>query len=394
MYDLLLKGGFVIDPDQGVHSRIDVAIKDGTIAHLGEGILQNEAKQVLDVSGKYVSPGLVDLHTHVYWGGTPLGINPDKVGGESCVTTFVDAGSAGAGNFVGFKDYVIDRSKVTIYPFLNISYLGLAGAVYDPDHYVILGETFNLKYAMVAATVELGRAYPDLIKGVKVRISLESSGDQGIKPLLLALRAAEEMERPVMVHIGMPPPSRREVLPLLRKGDILTHSFVGGYNSPLDRKGKIIPEMLDARERGVIMDLGHGGSSFSFEVAEKLFAQGFRPDTISSDIHLPIRGFHPHWPGMPDVNQPVVLSKMLSLGMEIDDVIEAATHTPAEVIGCADQIGTLREGSIADIAVFEIEEGTFEFPEHARGKVICHKRFTPRLTLLKGEVIFNGLCER
>ncbi|NIA10839.1 MAG: amidohydrolase/deacetylase family metallohydrolase [Nitrospiraceae bacterium] len=394
MYDLLLKSGVVVDPSQRLHSKVDIAIKDGKIARLSEGISEKEAKQVLDLSGKYVSPGLVDLHTHVYWGGTSLGVKADEVSGPTGVTTFVDAGSAGAGNFVGFKDHVIDRAKVTIYPFLHISWLGLVGAVYDPEKFVILGESFNLSYDMVAAAVEVSRAYPDLIKGVKVRLSIESSGDQGTKPLLLALRAAEEMEKPVMAHIGTPPPLRREVLPLLRKGDILTHCFSGGYKSPLDHKGRIMPEMLEARERGVIMDLGHGGSSFSYRVAEKLLEQGFYPDTISSDIHLPIRGSHPDWPGIPEVNQPMVMSKMLSLGMDLDKVIEASTYTPAKVIGCANKIGTLREGTCADILCFNVAEDAFEFPEYHVGTITCHKRFTPEITILKGEVIFNGQSGR
>jgi len=140
------------------------------------------------------------------------------------------------------------------------------------------------------------------------------------------------------------------------------------------------------------MDLGHGGSGFSYSVAEKLLEQNFYPDTISSNIHLPIRGSHPEWPGIPPMNRPAAMSKMLSLGMDLDKVIEASTYTPAKAIGCDDQIGSLREGSIADIVVFDIEDGSFEFPEYSTGKVVCGKRFVPKLTILKGGVVFNGQC--
>jgi dihydroorotase len=384
MYDLLLKGGTVIDPALGTHRTLDVAIKNGKIACLQEAIPEREAEEVIDVAGKFVTPGLVDLHTHVYWGGTTVGIKPDLVSGESGVTTFVDAGSAGAGNFVGFKEHVIDRSKARIFPFLHISYLGLHGAIYDPVNFVIVGESYDLRYTMVAPAVEMGRAYPDLIKGIKVRLGIESSGDQGVKPLLLALQAAEALDQPVMVHIGLPPPSRREVLSLLRKGDILSHAFRGEPNSSFDSKGMIFPEVLQARERGVIIDLAHGGSSFSWQVAEKMLERDFPPDVISSDIHLSSE-VHTRWPGSPDFNQPTTMSKMLSLGMSLDDVIRASTYTPAKAIGCQDELGSLREGGAADVAVFELEEGRFVFSDWFSGKTIGNKKLTPHLTILGGE---------
>lgn len=391
MYDLLLKGGAVVDPAQGTHCVLDLAIRDGKIASLEQEIPEGEAKQVVDVTDKIVTPGLVDLHTHVYWGGTALGIKADLVGPETGVTTFVDVGSAGAGNFVGFKEHVIDRSKVRIFAFLHISYLGLHGAVYDPANFVIVGESFDLRYAMLGPAIEVAQAFPDLIKGIKVRTSVESSGDQGVKPLLLALQAAEALGKPVMVHIGPPPPSRREVLSLLREGDILSHAFRGEPNSPLDRKGRILPEMVEARERGVIMDLGHGGSSFSWNVAEKMLDQGFLPDVISSDIHIGLRVKTGGWPGMPPRDQPTTMSKMLSLGMSLDDVIRASTFTPAKVIGCEDELGSLRQGSVADVTVLEVEEGRFEFNDFYSGTTVGNKKLTPLATILGGEILRNKI---
>jgi dihydroorotase len=392
MYDLLLKGGTVVDPAQGIHRVLDVAIEAGKIARLKEGIPEDEAQEVVDVTDKIVTPGLIDLHTHAYWGGTALGIKADLVGRETGVTTFVDAGSAGAGNFVGFKEHVIDRSKVRILAFLHISYLGLLGAVYDPANFVIVGESFDLRYAMLRPAIEVAEAFPDLIKGIKVRTSVESSGDQGVKPLRLARQAAEALGKPVMVHVGPPPPSRREVLSLLREGDILSHAFRGEPNSPLDRHGRILPEMLEARERGVIMDLGHGGSSFSWNVADKMLEQGFLPDVISSDIHIGLRVKTGGWPGMPPRDQPTTMSKMLSLGMNLDDVIRASTVTPASVIGCADELGSLRRGSVADVTVLELEEGQFEFNDVYSGVTVGSKKLTPLATIVEGEVLSNKVA--
>jgi len=391
MYDLILKGGSVVDPAQNIHRVLDVAIKDGKIASLQEDIPQEKARDVIDVTGKVVTPGLIDLHTHAYWGGTGLGIKPDPVSRETGVTTFVDAGSAGAGNFIGFKEYVIERSKARVLAFLHISYLGLHGAVYDPANFVIIGESSDLRYAMLGPAVAVGKAYPDLIKGIKVRLSIESSVDQGVKPLLLALQAAEALDKPVMAHIGPPPPSRREVLSLLREGDILTHVFRGDPNGPLDSKGRILPEMLQARERGVVMDLAHGGSSFSWKVAEKMLEQGFLPDVISSDMHIGLSVKIGGWPGVPARTQVTTMSKMLSLGMSLDDVVRASTYTPAKVIDCQDELGSLQEGRAADVAVFELEKGRFEFDDRYSGEVVGDTKLVHLATILGGEVLSNRI---
>ncbi|MGQ9600649.1 MAG: amidohydrolase/deacetylase family metallohydrolase [Anaerolineae bacterium] len=387
MYDLILKGGTVVDPAQKLHKALDVAIAGGKIACLDGGLDPSLARQVIDVTGQIVTPGLVDLHTHVYWGGTPLGMNADLVGPATGVTTFVDVGSAGAGNFQGFKEHVIDRSHVRIAAFLHISHLGLLGAIFDPINLAVVGESFDLRYLLVGPAVMLGRAYPDVIRGIKVRTSLEASGDRGVIPLHLALQAAEELGVPVMVHIGPPPPTRREVLSLLRTGDILTHVFRGDPNGPLDRHGRVLPEMRDARQRGVLMDLGHGGSSFSWNMARQMLDQGFLPDIISSDAHHGLEIKTGRDPGLPPRTLPGVMSKMLSLGMSLDEVIRASTITPARAIGLQEEIGSLREGTAADVAVFDLEEGEFQFEDMYSGKTVGRLRLTPRLTLVRGEIL-------
>jgi dihydroorotase len=386
-YDLLLKCGEVVDPVQSLHAVMDVAIQGGRIAALRKEIPACEAKTVIEVAGRVVMPGLVDLHTHVYWGGTALGVQPDRVAAESGVTAFVDAGSAGAANFLGFKEHVIDRSKARIWAFLHISFAGLAAAMYDPERMVILGETFDIQCAMPGPAVELGKAYPALIRGIKVRLSLETSGDQGVEPLRLAQQAADALDKPVMVHIGVPPPTRREVLSLLRPGDILTHVFRGEPNSPLDRHGKVLPEMLAAREAGVVMDTGHGAGSFSWPVAKEMLEQGFYPDVISSDIHTGLRAKTNSWSGMPAQNMPTTLSKFLSLGMSLNDVVRASTTNPARVIGCEGLLGSLCKGSVADIAVFRLEEGEFEYNDSFSGKTVGNRRLVPCFTVLNGEIL-------
>jgi dihydroorotase len=387
MYDLLLRGGRVIDPAQDLDGTMDLAIQAGKIATLRRDIAAGEARRVVDVTGKIVTPGLVDLHTHVYWGGTSLGVQPDRVAAMTGVTTFVDAGSAGAGNFIGFKSHVIDRSQSRIFAFLHVAYQGLGATIYDPQNYVILGETFDLRYAMLEPAIQVGAAFPDLIRGIKVRTSVESSGDQGMRALRLALQAAEALGKPVMVHVGVPPPSRREILSLLRPGDILTHAFRGEPNSPLDRHGDLLPEMIQARERGVVMDLAHGGSSFSWAVTARLLEQGFLPDVISTDLHRGLNVKTSGWSELPARTQPLVMSKVLSLGMELKDVIRASTYTPAQVIGCADQVGSLRQGRAADVAVFELQEGRFEFDDWFDGPTVGNRQLVPVLTVLGGQVL-------
>lgn len=387
MYDLIIKGGEVVDPAQEVHQILDVAIQEGRIASLEANIPETQARDVLNVSGKLVTPGLVDLHTHVYWGGAGLGIQPDRVCKETGVTTFVDAGSAGAGNFLGFKEHVIDRSQVRILAFLNIAFPGMTAAIYDPENYVIVGETFDLRFAMLGPALEVGRAFPELIRGIKVRLSVETSGDQGVKPLLLAIQAAESLGLPVMAHIGPPPPSRREVLSLLRKGDILTHAYRGEPNGPLDRNGRILPEMVEARARGVVMDIGHGGSSFSWVAVESMLEQGFLPDVISSDTHRGLKTKTTGWTGMPAQDQVTTMSKLLSLGMGLEEVIRASTLTPAQVVGCEGEIGSLHPGRRADVAVFELQEGKFEYRDRYSGATVGNKRLVSHAVILNGKVL-------
>lgn len=374
-YDLLLAGGTVIDPSQNIHAPSDVALAGGRIAAVAPAIPPKNATRVVDVAGKLVVPGLIDLHAHVYWGGTSLGVDPDDLSARAGVTTFVDAGSAGAGNFAGFRRHLIERSRVRIRAFLNISFAG----IFAFSRQVMVGESVDLRLLNVAEAVRVAREHPDLVLGIKVRLGLIAGEGRGIAPLHLALQAAEALGQPLMVHTDLPPPTRREVLPLLRPGDILTHAFRPFPNGPLagaGSAGQVLPELWAARERGVVIDLGHGMGSFSFESARTCLAQGFLPDVISSDVHaLCIDG--------PAYDLPTTMSKLLNLGMSLDQVIAASTAAPARAIGRPD-LGTLREGAVADVTVLDAQVGEFPFVDVLGQVMTGTHRLVPALTVVGG----------
>jgi dihydroorotase len=321
-----------------------VAIKRDRIAALDRDIPAEAAFHVIDASGQYVTPGLVDLHTHVYHHVTFWGIDPDPVAARSGVTTWLDVGSAGAYNWPGFREYIVKPAGVRIYGLLNISAIGLTA---------MTGELLNLDYCDVDLCCKLIDRHRDLILGVKARIDRNTTGPSGIEPLRRARQAAERCELPLMVHIGVGPPAIEEVLALLRPGDILTHCFTGNSMRIVDERGALLEAARRAWDAGVIMDIGHGAGSFSFETAEALIGAGCRPDVISSDIHqLSIHG--------PLFDLPTCMSKFLALGMSFEQVVGAATARPAAALGLPD-LGALRPGAPADVALFRVHEGRFAF---------------------------------
>jgi dihydroorotase len=348
MSDLVLRGGRVIDPASGRDEIADVAFGGGRVTGIGRDLAGGGAK-IVDARGLLVVPGLIDLHTHVYWGGTSLGVDASEVARRSGTTTFVDAGSAGPGNFHGFRRHVIEASPLRIIPFLNVSFPG----IFAFSAGVMVGECADLRLLDPRECVRVVKANLDLIAGVKVRVGRNAGGASGAAPLDMALEVAEETGLPVMAHLDHPPPSRLEVLSRLRRGDILTHCFRPFPNAPVEGDGRIREEVLEARRRGVIFDIGHGGGSFGFRTAEAMLAAGFLPDAISSDVHtLSING--------PAFDQLVTMSKFLSLGMALVDVIRASTAAPAAALGRTD-IGRLEIGAAGDATVLELAEGEFDY---------------------------------
>ncbi len=342
-FDLLIKGGEVVDPGSGKQGRLDVAIKRNRIAAVDANIPAEAAVRVIDATGQYVTPGLVDLHTHVYHNVTYWGIQADPVAARSGVTTWLDVGSAGAFNLLGFREFIAKPAAARLYALLNISTIGLTASTW---------ELSNLNYCDVDLCVKLTNLNRDLVLGVKVRIDRNTTGSTGIEPLRRGVAAAEQLDLPMMVHIGYGPPTIGEVLPFLRPGDILTHCFTGGDMKIVDGAGKLMDDAKRVWDAGVVMDVGHGGGSFSFDVAEQMIAQGYKPDVISSDIHQ-------HSVNGPLFDLPTCLSKFMALGMSFADVIRAATVRPAQVMGLADEVGSLKVGALADVALFTLEAGEF-----------------------------------
>lgn len=399
-FDLLIKGGVVVDPDSGLNGELDIAVTRDRIEAVDRNIPMDSAFQVIDVKGKYVTPGLVDMHAHAYEGATYWGINIDSIGSRSGVTTWVDAGSAGAVTFPGFRKFIIEKSRVNIYAFINIAYIGLVAQDY---------ELANPEYCNVDILKRVVNSNRDIVVGIKIRAG-RSGGGVDLEPFHRARRAADELDLPIMVHISTKPPDVETVLGFLKPGDIVTHSFTGQSMKIVDDQGKILDSAKKAWENGIIMDLGHGAGSLSFETAEALFQQGYYPDVISTDLHQlsivgpnlvdPLKGSaFGDFSETEDARSVVVqvtgdwkpvfdlltcMDKMLCLGMTFPDIIERTTSKPAEILKLGNGVGSLKPGSQADIGVFVIEKGSFELQD-IHGEVrIGKKKVKNVLTILKG----------
>jgi dihydroorotase len=374
-YDLVVKGGRVIDPSQSISAPRDVAVRGTTIARLAPDIPVAEARQVLDAKGKIVTPGLIDVHTHVYDGVAPLGIPADPTCIAKGVTTALDAGSAGAHTFPGLRKYVMNVVDTRVYALLNISVVGQSTLSDDNP----FGELLDLRYAnpkLAIRTIEQNR---DVILGVKIRLTKNIAGDHDLKALHLAREAADAVKLPLMVHIGGTHSTLDSILALLKNGDVVTHSYRAGDGGILDANGRVLKSVHSAVGRGVHLDVGHGAGSFSFDTAEKALKQDVLPGTISSDVH------------QFNVNGPVfdlvtTLSKFLHMGLTLEQVIERATWNPARTFALPKGLGTLREGAEADIAVLSIAEGDFDFVDSIGTHRIGHRKLVPAATVKAGRI--------
>jgi dihydroorotase len=380
-YDLLLKGGHVIDPASGRDGTADVGFKDGKVAAVADRISDSEAKETRSAAGFYVVPGLIDLHTHVYWGGTIYGVDPDKLGRASGMTTAVDAGSAGSGNFRGLVDLQQSRTDVRILAFVNLSYPG----IFSDLRQVNFGEAEDIRLLNVPHVVKTLKAWPNKAVGIKIRVGKSTTGALGAMPLHLAVNASEQAGgTPIMVHIGADmPPRLEEILDPLRQGDIVTHCYTPKMNKPLDTRGKLRDCMVAGRERGVIMDVGHGAGSFGFDICRAMLELGFTPDVISSDVHL-------YSAAGPAYDVLVTMSKFLCLGLPLTDVIRAATSAPAAAMKRSD-IGSLKVGSAGDAALLEIEKGPVVYVDAIGQEMKADRRLVPRGVVLSGRWWSDGM---
>jgi dihydroorotase len=372
MHDLLIAGGTVLDPSSGLHARRDVAVRDGKVAAIEESIARDGAATIIDAGGLIVTPGLVDLHTHLFWGVSHYGVEADSACLARGVTTAVDAGSAGAQTFPGFRRYVIDVVSTRILAFENISVLGMITAR--------VGELENIRYAAPDEAVAVAEEHRDVIVGIKVRLGYQMVGERGLPALRLARQAADRLDLPLMVHIVDLPEPLPEMLPLMRGGDIATHCFHGERNGILDGAGRVLPSVREAAERGVIFDVGHGVGSFAFDTARRAMADGLLPNTISSDLHA-------HNINGPVFDLATTLSKFLHLGLSLDEVIARATVAPARAIRWEGRIGGLTVGADADIAVFELAEGHFPLVDVKGVSVDARQKLIPRHVVRGGRVV-------
>lgn len=370
MASTMLQGGRVIDPSSGVDGVVDVVIQDDRIVEIGSDVASAGEARVIDVSGKIVTPGWIDIHAHVYWGATTWGILADPLCLASGVTTVVDAGSPGWANFAGFNEWIAKPAVTRVLTFVHISGIGLT---YGP-----LGEMEDIRYASPEFTAETISAHPEVTTGVKVRQGRGQVGDNGVLPLRKAVEAAEAASTRVMTHIGAGVPLP-DVLGLMRAGDIVTHCFQGRGDTIFGEDAELLPAVREARERGIIFDVGHGGGSFHFPTGRRAIERGFLPDVISSDLHsLSVEG--------PVFDMPTTASKFLNMGMDLADVIAAVTTAPARAIGRDDALGALRVGGVADVAVFDLEEGEFEFEDTHDITETATRRLVSYLTVRNGEV--------
>lgn len=380
-YDLLIRGGRVVDPSQNVDAVQDVAISEGKIKRLAARIPENEARQVIPAAGKIVTPGLIDLHTHVFPYVGPYGIEPDPYCVTRGVTSVIDAGTSGAFTFPAFRRFIITRAATRIRALLHVVSIGMvAGST--PN----MGELEDLRYCDPELAARVASENRDLIVGFKIRFSKQYTGPNDLEGMERARVAADEAGLPLMIHIGGSYSPLKDFLDLMKKGDVVTHSFNSHPNGILDASGKLIPEILAARQRGVLIDVGHGAGSFSFHVMEKSLQQGFLPDTISSDLYSAnING--------PVFDLPTTLSKFLLLGLSLHDVIERATVNAARVFTFGATVGTLRPGAEADIAVLELRDGEFTFTD-SDGKTRSGKQKVVPVVTVRGGKLFYPSAER
>lgn len=380
-FDLLIKGGTVLDPSQNLRAVRDLGIKNGVIEALDADIPAARAARVLDARGRTVLPGLIDLHAHVYPYGSAIGIPADELVPFQGSTTAVSAGDAGANNFAAFRRFVVPNARTRLFAFVHIGVMGLAGFP--------VPELYNIDYADPEAAARTMAENSDIVIGAKVRMSNNVIAKAGLEPLKRAIRACELTGKPMklMVHIGGVETAElmSQILDLLRPGDVLTHCYSGAPNlanqfTNIVQDGKLLPAALAAKKRGVLFDVGHGGGSFDYTVAEAAIAQGAGPDVISSDVHV----FSANTPGMPYLTW--VMSKFVAMGFTLEQVVAMATTAPAKVIDRIPKLGTLQLGAPADATLVDLVEGPVEFVDTRNNKR------SGRLAIRPHQVVAGGVA--
>ena len=374
MYDLVIKGGTVVDPSQGLSGVQDIAVQDGKIAAIQPGIPEEEAVRVIDASGKTVTPGLIDLHTHVLDSFTRMGVQADVGGVYAGVTTMVDAGSAGSATFSAMPRHIIPNSHTEILPLMHICQTGLATT---PD---IIAES-SIDFEGTLRAVEENRG---LVRGIKCRMVSPALEIFGFEMPKLAKRAAKESGIKFMVHIGdaeqrYDPNVIRQLLPIMEEGDIVTHFFTTLPGGVLDANGKLVPEAKEAADRGVWLDTAHGRQNFGFDQGRRIIDQGLVPHCISTDLTVPGRLTHVH-------SMVEMMTRFLAMEFTLEQVVTMSTANPAKAIGEDHRLGSLAVGRQADISVLELKEGDWVVYDVPGEKLTVDKAVIPFVTVKRGEV--------
>lgn len=367
-YDLVIRNGELRDPSTGLRRKADLGVLGGSIAAIEGTIPAAQAAKAIDAKGLYVTPGLVDLHTHCYHSATSLGIEADPIAARSGATTWVDAGSFGCDQLPGFRRFIVEPSAVRIFGYVYL-YPDMRNPDVDPVKYV---------RGFMRRTGQGAVACRDIILGIKAQIGSNMNGRYSLDFLKIARELCDEYKLPMMCHISFAPPETDEVMELMRPGDIVTHCYNTHTLGIIDKSGSLRPSVRDARARGVLFDIGHGAGSFNFEAARKALAAGFPPDAISTDLYtVNVNG--------PVYDMPTTMSKMLHLGMSFDDVLERSTARPAKIIDRVPGLGSLAIGAPADIALLALEEGGFPLVDSQKNAVTAARRIVCRGTIAKGK---------
>lgn len=375
-FDLLITGGTVLNPATAVNRRLDVGVTDGRVAAMQVDLPRANAKQVLDAGGCHVTPGLIDFHVHSYWGVNPYGCDLDALCLATGVTTTMDAGSAGPVNFLGFRKLVNETSKTRMLGFVALAQHGVLN---DP------GELINLGFADADGAAQTVGDNRDIGVGLKVRLHKKSIGENSRAALRLAIKSGETTRTPIMVHVGDTAISMSEIAGTLRPGDIITHCYTPQKPSIIDEKGKLLPEVRKAKERGVIFDVGHASGHFDFELVRRAMGEGLLPDIISSDLHGRMKQ-----PGFGIVGDlPTTLTKFLPLGLNLEQIIASCTINAARAVGWQDRLGSLEVGREADIAVLKLIDEPTKLRDSVGGEMLHKQRIAACWTIRAGEV-FEG----
>ena len=381
-YDLLITGGDVLDPSAGYKGIMDVGIAGGKILEVGPNLPQNQARKTLSAKGKYVFPGLVDMHAHVFVNGHDMGCCTDRFCKASGVTSLCDAGSAGSSNFAGLRQ-VLDRDVHTrVRALVNLSALGITGTSRG-------GELQHFPYADPEGCAKTILENPDLAFGVKLRFGPNLVWEYSAEPVKVARKAADMAGGvPMMMHITDSPVPLPDLVEHMKPGDIVTHCYHGRAHGIMGQeKQLVLKEIVEAQKAGIIFDCAHGRNHFNFRMIEKALAQGFLTDTISTDLTSTSATKGPVW------DLPTTMTKLLHFGMTLDDIIPRATSRPAKIMGYEGTIGTLKPGANADVSVFELRDGKFELTDSDGETIVAKRRLIAATTVKDGRIWYERVGE-